>query len=219
MLTWYQEHFDTVEIYNGVHRLPSEAALKRWHSSTPGHFRFAVKGSRFLTHMQKLKDPQPGLKKSFSRVELLKGKLGPILFQLPPDFEVNIRRLESFLDALPQWHRHAFEFRNQSWNNPEVLGLLRERNVAYRPFHLAGDQSPIEITASWRVALVKPQLVSGQDHLEKAPLADGHGSALFTILACCSLSSNGNSRSRYALPSSNNLPCLPPRMPPPDVSA
>src|SRR6202158_4191603 len=147
MLAWYQEHFDTVEINNSFYRLPSQAALKQWRSSTPAHFRFAVKGSRFLTHMKKLKDPEPGLKKFFSCVDLLKGKLGPILFQLPPNFEVNIERLESFLDALPQWHRYAFEFRNESWNNPEVVRLLREHNVAYCPFHLAGYQSPIEITA------------------------------------------------------------------------
>jgi uncharacterized protein YecE (DUF72 family) len=97
--------------------------------------------------MKKLKDPAPGLEKFFSRVDLLKEKLGPILFQLPPNFDVNIQRLEEFLDALPRQHRYSFEFRDERWNSPEVLQLLRKRNAAYCLFHLAGYQSPIEITA------------------------------------------------------------------------
>jgi uncharacterized protein YecE (DUF72 family) len=149
MLEWYQERFDTVEINNSFYRLPPESALESWRSSTPPNFRFAVKGSRFLTHMKKLKDPVPGLEKFFARVELLKEKLGPILFQLPPKFEVNVPRLEEFLEALPRWHRYAFEFRDESWNTAEVLCLLRKHNVAYCPFHLAGYQSPIEITTDF----------------------------------------------------------------------
>jgi uncharacterized protein YecE (DUF72 family) len=149
MLAWYQEHFDTVELNNTFYRLPSETALEQWRSSTPANFRFAVKGSRFLTHMKKLKDPVPGLEKFFSRVDLLQEKLGPILFQLPPNFEVNIPRLEGFLDALPPRHRYAFEFRNPTWNSPEVLRLLCQRNAAYCSFDLAGYQSPIEITADF----------------------------------------------------------------------
>lgn len=147
MLAHYQQDFDTVEINNSFYRLPTPSALENWRDSTPPDFRFAAKGSRFLTHMKKLKDPEAGLEKFFSRIELLGEKLGPILFQLPPQWEVNTERLESFLDALPRWHRYAFEFRNETWNTPEVLDLLRSRNAAYCPFHLAGYQSPIEITA------------------------------------------------------------------------
>jgi uncharacterized protein YecE (DUF72 family) len=149
MLAWYQEHFDTVEINNSFYRLPPESAVEEWRSSTPDNFVFAVKGSRFLTHMKKLKDPVAGLEKFFSRADLLKEKLGPILFQLPPNFPVNVERLDEFLNALPKWHRYAFEFRNETWNNAEILQILRRRNVAYCPFHLAGYQSPIEITADF----------------------------------------------------------------------
>jgi uncharacterized protein YecE (DUF72 family) len=146
MLSWYQQHFDTVEINNSFYRLPSEAAVEGWRLSTPPHFRFAVKGSRFLTHMKKLKDPEVGLAKFFSRIDLLRAKLGPILFQLPPNFQMNIQRLDEFLDALPRWHRYAFEFRDPSWNTPEVFRILGKHRAAYCSFDLAGYQSPIEIT-------------------------------------------------------------------------
>ncbi|MFL6414961.1 MAG: DUF72 domain-containing protein [Bryobacteraceae bacterium] len=147
MLGFYLERFDTVEINNSFYRLPPEKAVSDWYASTPANFRFAVKGSRFLTHMKKLADPAMGLEKFFSRSDLLREKLGPILFQLPPQWEINLNRLESFLDALPDWHRYAFEFRNPTWNTPELFELLRKHNAAYCPFHLAGYQSPIEITA------------------------------------------------------------------------
>jgi uncharacterized protein YecE (DUF72 family) len=149
MLEWYQQHFDTVEINNSFYRLPPEPALEEWRRSTPVNFCFAVKGSRFLTHMKKLKDPIPGLEKFFSRIILLKPKLGPILFQLPPNFEPNLSRLEQFLEALPRRYRYGFEFRNENWNRSDVLALLRKHNVAYCPFHLAGYQSPLEITADF----------------------------------------------------------------------
>jgi uncharacterized protein YecE (DUF72 family) len=147
MLAWYQERFDTVEINNSFYRLPSESAVEGWRASAPPNFRFSVKGSRFLTHMKKLKDPGPGLEKFFSRIDVLRSKLGAILFQLPPNFESNPGRLNEFLDALPPRHRYAFEFRHESWHNAEVLGLLRAHNAAWCAFHLAGVESPVEITA------------------------------------------------------------------------
>ncbi len=142
MLEWYQERFDTVEINNSFYRLPSESAVEEWRASAPPGFRFSVKGSRFLTHMKKLKDPSPGLEKFFSRIDLLKSKLGAVLFQLPPNFESNPGRLGEFLDALPPRHRYAFEFRHESWHNAEVLGLLRAHNAAWCSFHLAGVSHP-----------------------------------------------------------------------------
>ena len=149
MLSWYQQHFDTVEINNSFYRLPPVETVEAWRSSTPAQFRFAVKGSRFLTHMKKLKDPAPGVAKFFSRIDLLKRKLGPILFQLPPNFESNAQRLDEFLVALPRGHRYAFEFRDPSWNNSEILQILRSHKAAFCPFDLAGYQSPIEITADF----------------------------------------------------------------------
>ena len=107
--------FDTVEVNNSFYRLPLESALATWRDSTPPNFQFALKGSRYLTHMKKLKDPKLGLQRFFERADLLSEKLGPILFQLPPHWEVDVGRLRSFLEALPSGHRYTFEFRNPTW--------------------------------------------------------------------------------------------------------
>lgn len=149
MLPYYLGLFDTVEINNSFYRLPLESALAAWRDSTPPNFRFALKGSRFLTHMKKLKDPEPGLERFFQRADLLREKLGPILFQLPPHWEVDLGRLRAFLEALPPGHRYTFEFRNPTWYIPDVYAELRRHNAAYCPFDLAGFQSPIELTADF----------------------------------------------------------------------
>jgi len=149
MLEYYQRDFDTVELNNSFYRLPVKSGLVKWRESTPANFVFAAKGSRFITHMKKLKDPEPALEKFFDHIEVLNGKLGPILFQLPPHWDVDIDRLEAFLDALPKAHRYAFEFRNATWNSPDVLDVLKRHKAAYCPFHLAGYQSPVEITSDF----------------------------------------------------------------------
>jgi uncharacterized protein YecE (DUF72 family) len=149
MFEFYAQRFDTVELNNTFYRLPSEKAVIEWRESAPPGFCFAVKGSRFLTHMKKLADPEPGIERFFERADLLKEKLGPIVFQLPPHWTLNFDRLRVFLDALPRQRRYAFEFRNPTWNDPSVYRLLRSRNVAYCIYHLSGLQSPLEITADF----------------------------------------------------------------------
>ena len=149
MLPFYCERFDTVELNNSFYHLPKTTALENWRESTPEGFCFAAKGSRFLTHMKKLKDPEQGLNRFFEAIEVLRQKLGPILWQLPPNWELDYERLARFISCLPPYHRHAFEFRNASWNAPEVFDLLKGNNMAYCAFHLAGVQSPIERTADF----------------------------------------------------------------------
>jgi uncharacterized protein YecE (DUF72 family) len=149
MLDFYGRRFDTVEINNSFYRLPPIKALKNWHDSTPPGFCFAVKGSRYLTHMKKLKDPKPGLAKFFNRIDHLTDKLGPILFQLPPGWKCNTKRLESFLAALPKKHRYAFELRDTTWHNPSIYEVLRGYNAAFCIYELAGFQASIEITADF----------------------------------------------------------------------
>jgi uncharacterized protein YecE (DUF72 family) len=149
MFRFYVQHFDTVEINNSFYRLPTKTALQEWHETVPGKFCFAVKASRFLTHMKKLKDPKPGLRRFLDRVETLGRNLGPILFQLPPGWQCNSERLAAFLAALPPEHRSAFEFRNPTWHQQPIYELLRRHNAAFCIYELAGFQSPMQITADF----------------------------------------------------------------------
>jgi uncharacterized protein YecE (DUF72 family) len=149
MLPYYLHYFDTLELNNTFYRLPTLAALKAWHDAVPQNFIFAVKGSRFLTHNKKLKDPQNALENLLPRVETLGEKLGPILFQLPPKWRINLERLQEFLAALPRKHRYAFEFRETSWMVDPVLELLRKYRAAYCIYELAGYHSPIHVTTDF----------------------------------------------------------------------
>jgi uncharacterized protein YecE (DUF72 family) len=149
MLTHYYGHFDTVEINNSFYMLPKIETLRAWRDATPKNFEFAIKASRFLTHNKKLKDPQNALDNFLPRAEALGEKLGPILFQLPPKWRLNLDRLAEFLDALPSYHRYTFEFREPSWLNDKVYDLLHRHNAAFCIYELAGFHSPIETTADW----------------------------------------------------------------------
>ena len=149
MFGFYSQRFSTVEVNNSFYRLPTMTALQHWRDVAPTKFCFAVKASRFLTHMKKLKDPTPGVRKFFRRVETLGRKLGPILFQLPPGWQCNRERLVSFLKTLPRKHRCAFEFRNSTWHTGAIYDVLRRHNTAFCVYELAGFQSPLEITADF----------------------------------------------------------------------
>ncbi|HEU5232762.1 MAG TPA: DUF72 domain-containing protein [Terriglobales bacterium] len=149
MLAYYYEKFDTVEINNSFYMLPKIETLSGWREATPRNFEFAIKASRFLTHNKKLKEPENALNNFLPRAEALGKKLGPILFQLPPKWGINLERLSEFLEALPKYHRYTFEFRELSWLTDSVYELLRQHNVAFCIYELAGFHSPIEITADW----------------------------------------------------------------------
>jgi uncharacterized protein YecE (DUF72 family) len=149
MLGWYLRDFDTVELNNSFYHLPSEAAFDTWRDAVPSDFVFAVKGSRFITHMIKLKDPNRGIVNFVPRAQRLGRKLGPILWQLPPGWNVNVERLEEFLATLPKGVRYAFELRNQTWMTDAVLEVLEKYDAAFCIYELAGYQSPMEITATW----------------------------------------------------------------------
>ena len=149
MLDFYIRYFDTVELNNSFYKLPSAETFRCWRESTPPGFCFAVKASRFITHNKKLKDPENALENFLPRAAALGDKLGPILFQLPPRWRVNVERLEAFLSVLPRRHPYAFEFREPSWHTPQVYEILRRHNAALCMFHLAGFQSPLELTADF----------------------------------------------------------------------
>jgi len=149
MLEFFTKHFDTVELNNTFYRLPAPGGVESWRDSTPKEFLFSAKGSRFLTHMKKLKDSGPGIDKFFERVSPLGRKLGPIVFQLPPFWEVNEERLDLFLRALPRRRRYVFELRNPTWHTEPVYRILRRHNAAFCIFEIAGFRSCFEVTADF----------------------------------------------------------------------
>jgi uncharacterized protein YecE (DUF72 family) len=134
-LPFYARRFATVELNNSFYRLPSKAAFRAWRAQVDDEFVFAVKGSRFLTHLKRLKTPGPPLDRLFRRVRPLGPTLGPVLFQLPAQFHANPPRLARFLRALGRQRlvpgvRAALEVRHASWLTPDVFDLLRKANVA-----------------------------------------------------------------------------------------
>jgi len=131
-LEHYAQHFDTVEVNATFYRLPKRSLVARWIEQTPPDFVFAIKASRFLTHVKRLTDLGPGLERFYARIEPLvdSPKLGPLLWQLPPNFRRDDERLAAALARLPRGERHAFEFREASWFHPDVYELLREHDVA-----------------------------------------------------------------------------------------
>jgi uncharacterized protein YecE (DUF72 family) len=150
-LAHYATLFDTVEVNATFYRLPSRASAASWVEQTPPGFVFAIKASRYLTHVKRLGDIDRGVARFYERIEPLAegGKLGPLLWQLPERFRRDDERLGAALAALPAG-RHCFEFRHESWFCPEVYGLLRERGAAL----VVGDhpQRPFqthELTADW----------------------------------------------------------------------
>jgi uncharacterized protein YecE (DUF72 family) len=147
----YAERFDTVEVNSTFYRLASRDAVARWVEQTPEHFVFAAKASRYLTHMKKLRDLGQGIARYYERIEPLvaAGKLGPVVWQLPPTFQRDDDVLARALAELPGG-RHCVEFRHPSWFAPDVYALLREQAVAL----VIGDhpQRPFqahEFTAGW----------------------------------------------------------------------
>jgi uncharacterized protein YecE (DUF72 family) len=150
-LASYAERFDTVEVNSTFYRLASRSAVAGWARDTPDRFTFAVKASRYLTHVRRLTDLGRGIRRFYAPLEPIAeaGKLGPVLWQLPESFPRDDERLARLLQALPDG-RHTIEFRHSSWFCAHVFGLLRDHGVALtvgdhpeRPFQLR------EATADW----------------------------------------------------------------------
>ena len=151
---WLQHYatiFDTVEVNTTFYRLPSRDAVANWAAQTPPDFLFAVKASRYLTHIKRLTNLGEGVKRFYERIEPLidAGKLGPVLWQLPGNFKCDLTRLRAALEQLPPG-RHCFEFRHPSWFSEDVYALLRRHATALvigdtpeRPFQT------YEMTADW----------------------------------------------------------------------
>ncbi len=129
-LSFYSEHFSTVEINSSFYHLPKPQTFNSWAKKTPDNFLFAVKASRYITHIKRLKDCGEPFKNLLKSAKELKGKLGPFLFQLPPNMKKNTSRFKDFLEILPDDYKYAFEFRNESWFCDEVYNMLDSKGCA-----------------------------------------------------------------------------------------
>jgi uncharacterized protein YecE (DUF72 family) len=148
-LEFYARYFATVELNNSFYRLPSEKAFVNWREASPGNFIFAVKVSRFITHIKRLKDAEEPVQNFLERADLLKEKLGPLLYQLPPNMKRDDKRLAAFLAILPKKYRHVLEFRHESWFDDDVFKILRSHNAGCCVFDMPGFSSPVMVTADF----------------------------------------------------------------------
>ncbi|MFB3925651.1 MAG: DUF72 domain-containing protein [Syntrophales bacterium] len=148
-LDYYADHFHTLEINNSFYQMPQEKTLVQWRNAVPPSFIFSIKASRYITHIKKLKDGKQILGPFMKKVELLREKTGPILFQLPPQWRFNPERLSSFLNALSKECRYVFEFRDSSWFCKKTYDILTQHNAAFCIYNVANRTTPKEITADF----------------------------------------------------------------------
>lgn len=144
---YYAEHFDTVEVNNTFYQLPKEITFENWRKKAPKNFLYTVKANRYITHIKRLKDTSAELERFFERANLLKEKLGPILYQLPPSMHKDLDLLGSFIKLLPKRQIAVFEFRHKSWYSEDTFKLLGKSNVSFCIHDMPGVQSPQIVTA------------------------------------------------------------------------
>lgn len=150
-LEYYAKYFNTVELNVSFYRLPKKETFEGWRKRTPENFKFVAKGSRFITHIKKLKDVEEPLEVFFKNAPGLKNKLEAVLWQLPPGLKVDIEKLKGFCESLEKWKkiRQAFEFRHQSWFCERVYEVLRQHNFSLCVAH-SGRWPPVEeVTADF----------------------------------------------------------------------
>jgi uncharacterized protein YecE (DUF72 family) len=151
MLTFYASRFPAVEINNTFYRMPSRDLLARWVEATPEGFSFVLKAPQRITHQGRLKNTGDPLGFFLETAAVMGERLGPLLFQLPPNFQKDVERLRAFLALLPRERRAAFEFRHASWDDPEVHEALRAHGAALCAADTDQDERPAQIvpTAAW----------------------------------------------------------------------
>ena len=170
---FYAQHFDTVELNNSFYRQPPRERFVAWAQQAPPEFLFAVKGSRYVSHIKRMAVEQKSIDMVVEPAEGLSSKLGPILFQFQGNFQLDLARLEGFLQMLPAAHRFTLEFRHESWLIEPVFDRLRARNVALCiPDHPKMPQS-LQITSDFTyVRFHVPQHGLGYGNGALQPWAD-----------------------------------------------
>jgi uncharacterized protein YecE (DUF72 family) len=162
MLSFYAERFTTTEINYTFHRIPAQKTIDNWKAQTPGRFRFALKAPQKVTHWSKLRDCSDTLEYFCKIVTGLDGRLGPVLFQLPPAFKKNAEVLRSFLREFPDM-RGAFEFRHESWFDEEIFELLKSRNIALCIADTDTLATPKKATADYGYLRLRRKDYNGDD--------------------------------------------------------
>jgi uncharacterized protein YecE (DUF72 family) len=153
MLGFYSSKFPTVEINNTFYRLPKEGVLQSWAAQVPEPFTFSIKASQRITHFARLKpDCASAVEFLLKNTSSLASRLGPILFQLPPNLQKELDRLRCFLDTLPRDRRYTIEFRHESWFDEDVFAALREHDIPLCITEQPDFASPVVSTASWGYA-------------------------------------------------------------------
>ena len=130
-LDHYTTRFPVVEVNNSFYRLPNESTFDKWSAGTPSRFLFVVKASRYITHIRRMRDAKDSVDLFWSRASRLGDKLGPVLFQFPPNLRADVPLLEDFLAVLPKAMRAAFEFREASWWRDDAWGALDRAGAAW----------------------------------------------------------------------------------------
>src|SRR6266571_8416045 len=166
MLSWYAERLPTVEINNTFYQMPKVTVLENWAKSTPEGFRFAIKASRRITHMARLKADTAADSVAFlyRNLAALGAKRGPVLFQLPPFLKKDLPRLAEFLRLLPEGHRATFEFRNDSWFAEDVYDALKAAGAALCLSEREDNAPPPLVeTAPWGYVRLRLETYSDAD--------------------------------------------------------
>jgi uncharacterized protein YecE (DUF72 family) len=148
-LPYFSERFPCVEVNNTFYVLPKEETFVRWREESAKDFVFAVKASRFITHIRRLRDAREPVRRFWSHARRLGSKLGPVLFQLPPNLKADPERLAAFLRLLPGSMRAAFEFRHPSWGTDEVHDLLDRAGCALVLADRPGARVSEVVTGGW----------------------------------------------------------------------
>jgi uncharacterized protein YecE (DUF72 family) len=166
MLAWYAERLPVVELNNTFYRMPQPQMLRHWVEATPAEFRFAIKASRRITHIARLKPETAAepVRWLYERLAELGPKRGPVLFQLPPNLKQDLPRLDAFLQTLPDGHRAAFEFRNDSWFDDRTYELLRQAGAALCVSEREDNEPPpLVSTADWGYVRLRLERYSDEE--------------------------------------------------------
>jgi uncharacterized protein YecE (DUF72 family) len=163
MLSAYAQQLPSVEVNNTFYRMPKPELLAKWAAQVPSDFRFAIKAPKRITHVLRLRHAQESLGSLFRALEQLGDKLGCVLFQLPPSLPKDTERLREFLQWLPSSARVSFEFRHESWQDPEVLELLRAHGAALCNADRVGPAMQLQSTAEFGYLRLRREAYSDEE--------------------------------------------------------